>query len=56
MKVFKFDIWKDEGKSTKEVLVVAENEEEAEEKLTSSDLDYDNYDLMEDEEYEAVII
>lgn len=58
MKTYKFDVWKDDSTDTKEVLVVAESEEEAEEKLTNADLgfDYDNYDIMDDDEFDAVIL
>lgn len=56
MEVFKFEIWKDDEPGFREVLVVAKNQDEAEDKLTDSGLDYDDYKCEDSKIYESVII
>ena len=56
LKVFKFEIWENNKPGFREVLVIAENQDEAEDKLTDSGLDYDDYKCEDSKIYESVII
>ena len=50
-----FNIWNDE--ETKEVLIIAESENEAIAKLESTDIDfsYEDYEIIDEEYYDFVI-
>ena len=56
IKVFKFEIWKSNKAGYKEALVVAENQDEAEDKLIDAGLDFDDYSCTDYKEYETVIV
>ena len=56
VKVFKFEIWKDDEPGFREALVIAKNQDEAEDKLTNSELDYDDYKYEDSRNYESVIM
>ena len=56
VKVFKFEIRKSNKAGYKEALVVAENQDEAEDKLIDSGLDFDDYSCADYKEYKTVII
>lgn len=59
MNSYKFKIWKDDTDEIKEVLIIAENEDEAWGKLTTSVLPFRlnewNYDCIDNKEYDAIL-
>jgi len=56
MKYFLFNVWEDDVDGYKEVLIGADTQEEAEDKLDDSKIDFDDYSFEEEIEYDDVVI
>lgn len=56
MRYFLFNVWEDDVDGYKEVLIGADTQEEAEDKLYDSKIDFDDYSFEEEIEYDDVVI
>ncbi|NME65675.1 hypothetical protein HF846_13830 [Clostridium cadaveris] len=56
MEYYLFRVWKDFDDEYKEVLVGAVDLEEAEDKLNESNIEFDDYEFIEEVSYDYVVI